>query len=64
LEAKRVGSKFNLKASTQKYKVAKSITGLTPHWPYGLIVLSADGRPVVVDAVGYEAHGSLCHNVL
>lgn len=55
---------FNLRTSKTRYKVAKSITGLTPHKPYGLVVTSANGRPVVVDAVGYEAHGSMCHNVV
>jgi hypothetical protein len=55
---------FDLKTANTHYKVAKSITGLTSHKPYGLMVLSANGRPVAVDAVGYEEHGSMCHNVL
>ncbi len=55
---------FDLRSSKQHYKVAKNISGLTPHIAYGLVVLSADGRPVAVDSVGYEAHGDMCHNVL
>ncbi len=55
---------FDLKTANNQYKVAKSITGLTAHKPYGLMVLSANGLPVAVDAVGYEEHGSMCHNVV
>jgi hypothetical protein len=56
--------KFDLRTAKNHYKVEKSITGLKRHRPYGLIVLSANGKPVAVDAVGYEAHGNMCHNVL
>jgi len=55
---------FDLKTADNRYQVHKRITGLTSHTPYGLIVLSANGKPVAVDAVGYEAHGDMCHNVL
>jgi hypothetical protein len=55
---------FDLRTAKNHYKVAKSITGLTRHKPYGLVVLSANGKPVAVDSVGYEAHGSMCHNVV
>ena len=54
---------FDLRTSNEHYKVAKNIKGLTPHRAYGLIVVSANGRPVVEDSVGYEAHGSMCHEV-
>jgi hypothetical protein len=55
---------FDLRSSNPHFKVAKNISGLTPHIAYGLVVLSADGRKVAVDSVGYEAHDSTCHNVL
>jgi hypothetical protein len=55
---------FDLQTQATRYKVEKSIKGLTPHRAYGLVVLSANGRPVAVDAVGYEAHGNMCHNVV
>jgi hypothetical protein len=55
---------FNLQTPETLYNVAKNITGLTPHMAYGLMIVSAEGRPVAVDAVGYEAHGSMCHEVL
>lgn len=55
---------FDLQTRRSRYKVEKTITGLTPHEPYGLVIRSANGRPVAVDAVGYEAHGNMCHSVV
>jgi len=54
---------FNLRTTKSHFNVQKKISGLTPHTPYGLVIRSANGRPVVVDAVGYRAHGNMCHSV-
>jgi hypothetical protein len=42
--------KFNLNTDTSHYKVVKRITGLQPDRMHAVTVVSADGKPVVVDA--------------
>jgi hypothetical protein len=42
--------KFNLRAERSHYKVVKRITGLQKDKLYAVAVVSANGRPVVVDA--------------
>jgi hypothetical protein len=46
---------FDLKTATRQYRVVKTIGGLLPDRPYGLIVTSYNGLPVVVDAFKYRA---------
>jgi hypothetical protein len=42
--------KFNLRTAESHHKVVKRITGLRPDRMYAVAVLSANGKPVVVDA--------------
>jgi hypothetical protein len=42
--------KFKLRTAESHHKVVKRITGLRPDRMYAVAVLSADGKPVVVDA--------------
>jgi hypothetical protein len=42
--------KFNIRTERSHYKVVKRITGLPQARTYTVAVISANGRPVVVDA--------------
>lgn len=45
---------FNLRAANTHYKAVRTITNLGPDIPYGVVVASANGRPVVVDAITHR----------